>query len=228
MSILKKETIPGINISSENTMLTYTHPSSANSAIVLSRVELGDPNPIAGGDTYTLNVKINGNPIEPASSITVGASITHVLMQSREVSLEPGDTISLSVIGAPSDVMVSSIALVQDATPVRDTEFDTILDKIDDALATGDGTPVDHDFGGTDNLAYVTAEGNPVVDATIHVYRETDYNAGRRDAKYVLATAMTNINGRWRRQVVLDSGTYVLFFFKTGLYGPDTRTITVP
>ena len=60
MTILHTETKTSIDVSSNITVLTYVHPLTAKSAIVLPRVELGNPNPIEVFTTTDLTVAGEG------------------------------------------------------------------------------------------------------------------------------------------------------------------------
>ncbi len=226
MGVLKKETIPSINISSENTVLTYLHPVSAKSVIVLPRVSLTG---IAGGGLYVITAKVDGIQVVPPSSITIATGQTTAVMQSRHVSLEGGDLFTITILGQPTDLTVSSVTVLMDATPIRDTEFDDIINDIEDAIGAGSSTatPVDHNFGGKDKYAYHTAQGAGISDATILAYFTADYNAGKRTNEFVIGTTTTNANGRWRKQIVLESGNYTLLYFKTRAFGPDLAALIV-
>jgi hypothetical protein len=87
-------------------------------------------------------------------------------------------------------------------------------------LAAGD-TPVNHDTGGVDNLAYKTGAGVGISGAIVRAYLKTDYDAGvfaQRDQ------AVTNDLGRWAAPMFLNSGnTYVFIYQSTGLFGPDKK-----
>jgi hypothetical protein len=90
-----------------------------------------------------------------------------------------------------------------------------------------DAVEVDHNFGGTDNLIYTTGSGDGIDNATIIAYLKTDYDAGNRGKSYHKAVSKTDVNGRWTRKMLLDPGTYTLYFYKQGCYGPDVQDITV-
>lgn len=221
MAILQKTTTPIINISSANTVLAYVHPASANDAIVFIRVDLGDPNPISGGGIYKFTAFVNNQPIAPTSNVTVNSGDTEAKFQAREVSLEAGDVLEVSVEGRAPDTMVSSVAIVQDATPIRAEEFEDIVGFSEVAQA------VDHNWQGADNYQYITKEGVPVGDAQVLVYLRSDYDAFRRSNDYLKGVTSTNVNGRWRKQVMLDPESYIVQFHKSGKYGPDTAALTV-
>lgn len=106
------------------------------------------------------------------------------------------------------------------------SERATNLDKIDQVI--GPGTiPVNHNYGGTDNLRVLDPAGNGVDNVLIYAYLAEDYNAGRRTMNYVVARSITTADGRWERDMYLDAGVYVLVFFKQGYYGPKAVQITV-
>jgi hypothetical protein len=89
--------------------------------------------------------------------------------------------------------------------------------------------PVDHDYGGQDELAYTLAGGCGVVGADVYVFRKVVFDAGGLNVNRTLALAKTTtrVNGRWTRSVRLDAGDYVVLFEKPGEYGPDTKNVTV-
>jgi hypothetical protein len=89
---------------------------------------------------------------------------------------------------------------------------------------------VDHDYGGTDELAYTAGDGTPIAGATIKAFLSEDYDAalpGLPADSQIRATSSTMANGRWSFALNLDPGDYVLVFEKTGQYGPDIARLTV-
>lgn len=109
-------------------------------------------------------------------------------------------------------------------------------------VKVGDGDiPVNHDFGGADNLAYVTTisdEGSGddcdgdtreagVLGASVKIFCKADWDAGRREDEFVVASSTITANGRWSSTVLLQPGQYVLQFEKPGEVGPDIAEITV-
>ena len=97
-----------------------------------------------------------------------------------------------------------------------------------DADGTGDGSVVvDHDYGGTDALAYKTAGGVGIDNAVVRAYLKTDYDAGNTASAYIKASTTTDVNGRWTYEMNLDPATYTLYYFKQGAYAPSTQEVTV-
>ena len=93
---------------------------------------------------------------------------------------------------------------------------------------TGFGSvAVNHDYGGADTLAYQTAAGAGVEDATVQAFLTTDYDAGNRTSAFMRGATRTTTFGRWERDIMLDPGDYTIVCFKQGEYGPDTAEITV-
>lgn len=87
-------------------------------------------------------------------------------------------------------------------------------------------TKVDHHYGGTDQLRYTTTSGVGIPNAEIRIYKRADYEQGRTDLS--LFRLETDNDGRWSAPVYLDVGLdYTIWYAKSGLYGPDTRIITV-
>jgi hypothetical protein len=88
-------------------------------------------------------------------------------------------------------------------------------------------TAVDHNYGGTDALAYQAGGGYGIVGATILAYLSSDYAAGHFDPQYVVGRTTTVAGGRWNTPLFLGPGTYTLVFQLPGSDGPDITTITV-
>lgn len=79
---------------------------------------------------------------------------------------------------------------------------------------------LDHNYGSAGALRYQAANGAPVENAIIRVFKKTDFDQGRRDNP--LAITLTNSDGNWVNPIFVTTGfTYVVQFAKEGLYGPD-------
>lgn len=89
--------------------------------------------------------------------------------------------------------------------------------------------PVDHDYGGLDELAYVLASGCGIAGADVHIFTKAAFDANGVNIPRNLAVGATTtrVNGRWSRSIKLNPGDYVILFEKTGEYGPDTKAVTV-
>lgn len=102
------------------------------------------------------------------------------------------------------------------------------LAKLNALPTTGDGAvPVNHNYGGTDALRYVTSSGAGIGDASVRAYLAVDYTAGHTEPSFVIATTTTGADGRWRQTLMLDTATYTFVFYKLQQFGPDTATIVV-
>lgn len=114
------------------------------------------------------------------------------------------------------------------------------LDSLDQVLAdTGPFQPdvaitatlaarakVDHNYGGIDNLRFVTESGASIPDANIRIFRSPDFDAGLRDIP--LFIIQTRVDGRWERPVYLEPGmNYTLLFDKPSAYSSEPIVITV-
>jgi hypothetical protein len=87
-------------------------------------------------------------------------------------------------------------------------------------------TRVDHHYGGTDQLRYVAPGGAGIPNAEIRIYRRADFDQGRTDL--ALFRLETDNDGRWVAPVFLEVGfDYTVWFAKLGVYGPNTKIITV-
>lgn len=85
---------------------------------------------------------------------------------------------------------------------------------------------LDHNYGATDALRYLTSGGSPVADAQIRVYYKTDYDLGNTTTP--LCITKTKADGRWENSLFVFPGyTYTIQFLKVNSYGPDKVEITV-
>lgn len=112
------------------------------------------------------------------------------------------------------------------ATLAKQTEILTALESLS-VLAGGGDVPVDHNYGGTGQLAYRTGAGVGINNATVRAYLRDDYEAGNRGNAYVVARTTTNVAGAWITPMFLDPEDYTLVYHAQGRYGPDTRNISV-
>lgn len=86
---------------------------------------------------------------------------------------------------------------------------------------------VNHNYGGTDALAYRNQTGVRVSGASVTAYATADFEAGRTTDPYVVGRSSTDVNGRWTYPIVMEPGNYTLIFNKPGEYGPDRADIIV-
>jgi hypothetical protein len=205
-----------IDISSEADVLSYAH-TGPDVVEVIARVDLGSQaRPIAGGGSYVLTFYIGDVPIMPVSSVDVDSDSGRAVVVSRPVPLNVDDEITIAVTGLAGDTAVDVTTTLRDGTPAKVTDL------------TGVGAvPVDHDYGGTDELAVRTATGAGVDGANVWAYRTEDYDAGRRGREFVVAAATTDAAGRWERPMLLDPGEYTLLVFKQGAINAKTHPLTV-
>lgn len=214
---LKRETKTGLDISAEAEVLSYTY-TGASPIEVIARIDLGSgANVLSGvGGLYLANMYLDTVGVTPLGEIVVPAGRTRTIIISKLVPLEPGDAVSIRVLGLPGDVSVNTISSLRDATPA----------KAEDILGSG-AVMVDHNFGSTDALQAVTPGGVGVNDVDINAFLTSDYAANRRTSQYVAARTTTGPDGRWARAMMLDPGSYTLVYYKQGQYGPNTIAITV-
>src|SRR5258705_8746530 len=98
---------PSLNISSQAEILNFANLAS-NTIVVLTRIDLGKVKPIAGNGTYLVAAYINGLLSEPARSLVFSAGQTSVFLQSKELTLNEGDVLSVKITGLPADVDVDA------------------------------------------------------------------------------------------------------------------------
>lgn len=214
---LHEEEHSELDISAESRVLEFTYTGRAPKS-VLCRVQLGsDDQPIAGGAIYTLATSINDNRISPESSVPVTAGLTRTMLQSRELVLINGDTLTVDVTGTVSDTAIYALAQLLDMTPMTREEI----------LGSG-AVAIDHDFGGADTYRAVNQAGAGVDNVQVQAFTAEDYAAGRRSTPFVRGETRTRSDGRWSTSLMLDPGAYTLVFFKQGAYGPNTASLVVP
>jgi hypothetical protein len=216
MAELARVTKENIDASAEVELLEYEYTGTAPKEVI-ARATLGSAaRPIAGGGIYTLKFYLGDSLVIPNSDVTAEAGVTRAAVVSRQIPVEEGDVVRVTVIGLAGDTSIDAVVTLRDATPLRAEE-----------LAGAGTTPVDHDHGGTDNLAYKTEAGAGIGGATVHVYLTADYDANRRSNAYVVGRATTDPAGRWDRPVMLDPGDYTAILYKRDAYGPDRVDLTV-
>jgi len=215
MSVLAEETVASGDISSYLEILSYTNDTGRDLAI-LAKVEVGSVSkPLAGNGNYELKISIDDVEILPTSLIKVGSQ-PYVAFQSRHLSLQQSQVLTIQVKGQGADTDTAIEVVVVDVTPVL----------VSDLGGTG-AIPVDHDYGGTDTLRIVDPDGAGIQDATITGYLADDYNAGNRTVNYVRGRTTTSVSGRWRSPLSLDAGSYVLVIAKPPEYLTVVQALTV-
>lgn len=216
MAVLASQTRTGLDITDEAEVLSYRY-DGVDPREVIIRVNLGDDaGPVVGGDNYRLRVYLGGVLVAPDTDVKVPDDKASAIMISRPIPIESGDELSVRVIGLAGDTSVNTVTSVRDATPA----------KVSDLTGSGP-TLVDHNYGGTDNLAVMTADGVRIEAATLAAYRESDYLAGRRTQEFAVANSRTNVDGRWTEPMALSSGSYLILVYKQGVIRPRTVAVEV-
>ncbi len=212
---LAEASLSNADISNLLQILSYQNDQGKN-LTVLSKVELGSPSqPISGNGVYSLVVMVDGVEVVPSSDVRV-SNKTYVLLQSRDLLLEPGQTVTVNVKGLVTDTAIAIETILADNTPVLSSDL------------TGNGTiPVDHNYGGTDELRVVTDTGAGISDATITAYLADDYNAGNRTVNFIRGRTTTSLNGRWRSPLMLEADSYILLIAKPSEYATAVRALEV-
>lgn len=75
---------------------------------------------------------------------------------------------------------------------------------------------VDHNYGGTDELAYQTIKGSGVSRADIRVFTKEDWDKGNHANRFAVGRSATTTSGKWLRAIPLNPGRYVVVFSKEG------------
>jgi len=85
---------------------------------------------------------------------------------------------------------------------------------------------VDHNYGGKSNLVY-RLDGQPVVGATIQIFKADSYNSGNRLAVNIVAQTEQRADGSWAAPLRLAPGRYVMHCYKKGVAGPNSFNLLV-
>lgn len=199
------------NLTDDFTALSYLL-AGPRTAEMLVRVLLGgSSNPLAGGGDYRLELWVDDAQLEVVSrSLSMG--VLRAALHSSPFLLRPGETVTVTVVGLAED----------SAVPVEAVLFDRslVLDPYG-----GGATPVDHDYGGTGSLLY-TSGSLGLAGGYVTAYRAVDWEAGRHDTLYRVATTRTVSGGRWHHPLWLDPDDYVLVYSAAG-YDPRVVELVV-
>lgn len=213
---LHRQTETAIDISTAAEVFDYLY-SGEDPIEVMARVEIGDDiHPIVGNGAYALDVFLDDVPLSPQSVVHVASGRTRTIIPSRHIPLVYGDRVTLKVTGRSADTAVSLTSSLRDVTPA----------KVTDLVGSG-AVPVDHDYGGTDELAVQTPDGVGIAGVSVIVYYAADYDASRRSAAYVIATGKTTVGGRWVAPILINPGDYVLVMEKSPGFRAQAKRLTV-
>jgi hypothetical protein len=84
---------------------------------------------------------------------------------------------------------------------------------------------IDHDYGLSDALRYMTPGGTPIAEAQIRIYDKADFDAGQ--LQQPIGISRTDAFGRWQEPILVEPGhDYVVQFFLPKQFGPDTVVVT--
>lgn len=184
-------------------------------SLALTETEMNADAVTLGGKSSTADIVI-----VPTQVVTEGGGFAALNDLSADDVNAECDT-ALADYDGPTKTEMDAAFLAQTGADADTLEI--LSDQIDAIATTGDGSvAVDHDTGGADNLAYKTAGGVGINNATIKVYTTTNYDAGNWDSTYVEAQTTTDVNGRFEDVLHLDPATYTFLYIKQGEYGPDT------
>jgi hypothetical protein len=125
---------------------------------------------------------------------------------------------------APNAVPVSIMIVTTACNPTDPLTFGM---RTLQNLGGGGPITVTQDYGGTDNLSYRGAFGEPISGGTVLAYLASDYAAGNLDQSFLVGKTTTVAGGRWATPMQLTAGqTYTLVYSVIGRAGSDLRTLT--
>lgn len=166
-----------------------------------------------------------GDTLDPADRYKFGVLVFGGELETRIDAIDS----SLSTIEGYTDTLEAG----QSALAVSVAGVGAAINAVEAAIPTGMGRDVDgidHDYGGTDNLRALDDQSSPIPNANIHIYLKTDWDAGNRDNLYWQtngAWSETESDGRWKYQVSLNAGTYVMVVQIPGHTEQTTTEFTV-
>ena len=86
---------------------------------------------------------------------------------------------------------------------------------------------LNQNYGTTNALQATDPNGVPLIGVQIRVWRKVDFDLQRYEA--ALGTTTTNVTGGWVQPLTVEAGyTYVVQYYKPGLFGPNTTEVVVP
>ena len=135
---------------------------------------------------------------------------------------------AVTTLPLPATLRASVREALGVAIPNLDAQLAALANIAGAAAAIAGAGPiaVDHNYGGTNQLAY-TSHGIGVAGAEILAYLTTDWEAGRRELGYRVGSSFTAAGGRWSHPLLLAPGQYTLIFFRQGQFGPDLVSLRV-
>jgi len=76
-------------------------------------------------------------------------------------------------------------------------------------------------------MTYQTSGSVGIDNAEVAAYLKADYDAGNKTSAYLKGITVTDVNGEWTNDLMLDAETYTIVFYKQNYYAPDTKEVTV-
>jgi hypothetical protein len=105
--------------------------------------------------------------------------------------------------------IADALALAPTATPVAGS----VYARLDGLQAAAGAILVDHNSGGTNNLAFLTDQNVGIALANVRAYLATDYDTDQRSQEAVRGTTTTDSSGHWVTPMGLFAGAYVFVFY---------------
>ena len=180
-----------------------------------------------------IGIGLGAGMVEVMSTVTAGSvSVTGVGLvvdnSTGSAVVNTAALIDATTINGMEIVTDKLATMLQDApTPGNSQYTEEALELSGSSFFSGTGSViVDWNYDGGD-YRYLDGVGSGIQDATVFAYLKSDYDNNRREAQFVQAQTWTNVHGEWRGPMNLDAGTYTLYYFKRGQYGPDTQDVVV-
>jgi len=195
--------------------------------IVDDNGQLYDPTRLVGS---LIDFKLRVTPTTPSDIIhwTSAVNPTRLSLTGSVISLtiEPADTSGLDIAVYTFQVGIT----LGDGTvlpPIIEwSPFDLNLggEAHPEPPVFTNTVQLDHNYGATDALRYMTPGGSPIANAQVRVYYKSDYDAGLLSTP--IGVAQTNAFGRWANPIlVLPGFTYAVQFLKPNEFGPDKAEV---
>lgn len=186
-----------------------------------------DPTKLIGS---VIDFKLRLEPTSPSDLIhwTSTVNPTKLFLTGSIISLvfEPGDTTALDIAVYTFQVGIT-LGNGDILPPVIEwSPFDLNLggEAHPEPPVFTNTVKLDHDYGSTDALRYMTPGGSPIDNAQVRVYYKSDYDLNHLDTP--VGVSLTNAFGRWSNPIlVLPGYTYTVQFFKPNEFGPDKTEV---
>lgn len=226
--------IPTVAEFEARTILAASYFDSSSDQVITGSMvasALDDMFSLDSGNTYA--GAVSGSVVKEivdnagGSGLTVGAIADGVwdeLLAGHAVVGSAGE--ALSAAGTAGDPWITPLPGAYGAGTAGYI-IGTNLDAKVSQAGAGSGSVIVSDVYKGGDFTYKTAEGAGIDNAVVRAYLTADFETGGTGSAFIKASTTTTTDGGWSDFLNLDPETYTLYYFKQGLFGPDTTEVTV-